>query len=242
MLTSGAALGDGSPALVGPERGSGARRLRPSSARVEDPRGGDELNARDFGAVGDGLADDSAALQRAIDAAQMQNRRLVLPGGEYLVNTSLSVAPTAGPGAGAALNLVGEGRGKSLIVAGRPMNAVFNFSACCGAVPKHSSNEHTMANLGIDAHGLANYSVLAPAITRSQFLSLHVSSALIAGLSLGYGWCNRIELCEFHSNGMGVHIYNAGNNVDIIDSIFEANVGPGMYLLRIIYIYICTAE
>ena len=103
--------------------------------------GGDELNAKDFGAIGDGVADDSRPLQKAIDAAQKQGRRLVLPGGQYLINTTLSVAPTAGPGAAAALNLIGQGHSQSVILAGRAMNAVLNFSACCGAVPKHSSNE-----------------------------------------------------------------------------------------------------
>ena len=41
------------------------------------------LNAKDFGAVGDGAADDWAALQRAINSSQLQGRALLLPAGTY---------------------------------------------------------------------------------------------------------------------------------------------------------------
>lgn len=44
------------------------------------------VNVKDFGAVGDGIADDTAALQLALD----QDRRVVLPAGSYLVSGSLT--------------------------------------------------------------------------------------------------------------------------------------------------------
>eukprot|EP01045_Picozoa_sp_COSAG04_P043980 COSAG04_NODE_14690_length_559_cov_0.621739_1_plen_107_part_10 len=54
------------------------------------------LNAKDFGAVGDGVADDAAALTAAIDAATAQGRTLLLPAGPYRVNSTVSVPPTGG--------------------------------------------------------------------------------------------------------------------------------------------------
>ena len=54
------------------------------------------LNAKDFGAVGDGVADDAAALTAAIDAATAQGRTLLLPAGTYRVNSTVSVPPTGG--------------------------------------------------------------------------------------------------------------------------------------------------
>ena len=47
------------------------------------------LNARDFGAVGDGVSDDAPALQRAITAAQHSRKILAIPAGVYLVNYTL---------------------------------------------------------------------------------------------------------------------------------------------------------
>eukprot|EP01045_Picozoa_sp_COSAG04_P011548 COSAG04_NODE_745_length_10645_cov_3.473639_7_plen_740_part_00 len=49
------------------------------------------LNAKDFGAVGDGQADDTAALQRAVDAAQTQGKALYVPGGSYALSRPLLV-------------------------------------------------------------------------------------------------------------------------------------------------------
>jgi hypothetical protein len=66
------------------------------------------LNARDFGATGDGKTDDTAAIQRAIDAAAAKGGTVFLPPGQYLVERQLRVktfvtlegvwrAPKSGP-------------------------------------------------------------------------------------------------------------------------------------------------
>ena len=71
-----------------------------SGLQAHDPKpalwGG--LSAKDFGAVGDGQADDGPALQRAISAALEQGRTLLLPAGHYLVNATLSIASSARQG------------------------------------------------------------------------------------------------------------------------------------------------
>ena len=78
------------------------------------------LDARSFGAVGDGLADDGPALQLAINESQRLGRALLLPAGRYLVNRTLVVQSDARghPGTNP-LRLVGEGQYLSTIVAGR---------------------------------------------------------------------------------------------------------------------------
>jgi len=49
------------------------------------------LNVRDFGAKGDGVADDTAAIQRALDAGQGNASAIHLPAGKYRITATLLV-------------------------------------------------------------------------------------------------------------------------------------------------------
>jgi hypothetical protein len=51
-------------------------------------RAADVVNAKDFGAVGDGVADDTAAIQAAIDHAAINGLTVVVPAGTYIVSGS----------------------------------------------------------------------------------------------------------------------------------------------------------
>lgn len=80
-----------------------------SSAAMTPPSG--PLNVRDFGAVGDGLADDTVAIQQAIDTAKAGSNRVVwLPPGSYRVTRRLNceIAKWADGG----LRIIGSGYGQ----------------------------------------------------------------------------------------------------------------------------------
>lgn len=81
---------------------SGCNEPRSASAPPADKSAAEplELNVRDFGAVGDGKTDDSAALQAAFDAAAGSSRRypdqdgpsaLVIPSGTYRIADTLTL-------------------------------------------------------------------------------------------------------------------------------------------------------
>lgn len=53
-----------------------------------------EINARQFGAIGDQAADDTAALQSAIDYCQAMGKNLFIPEGRYKLSASLKVGYT----------------------------------------------------------------------------------------------------------------------------------------------------
>jgi hypothetical protein len=64
------------------------------------------FNVMDFGAIGDGVADDTTAIQAAINAADANNRgaKVILPDGIYLTSAQLNVT-------GLGTTLEGEGSG-----------------------------------------------------------------------------------------------------------------------------------
>ena len=60
-------------------------------------------------------------------------------------------------------------------------------------------------------------------------LTCNAHALAASSLSIGYGWCNYIDACEFRDNAIGVHTYNSANNIDIVNSVFEGNDGTGVY-------------
>lgn len=76
----------------------------------------DWLNVKDFGAIGNGIANDTAAFQNAINAAMSTanpfpagnaNKTLYVPAGHYKINSTLSLASR--------INMIGDGQGSSII-------------------------------------------------------------------------------------------------------------------------------
>jgi hypothetical protein len=102
------------------------------TARTTPARIADIVNAKEFGAVGDGVADDRAALQAAIDAAfgpassphgglgpgYPLNRELFIPNGTYNISAPLILTSVRGP------KIRGAGR-----MATRIVNTVTDTSA-----------------------------------------------------------------------------------------------------------------
>jgi hypothetical protein len=187
----------------GRHRGAGPSRVAATAAAaaaapLPAPWG---IDARDYGAVGDGVTDDARALEQAIAAAAASGQTLLLPAGRYLVNSTVNV-PCNSLGTPAMdatctphpLRLVGAGIYLTSICAGRPMHAVLNFTALSGptegaAAPIPYENLY-VGDIAIDAGGLANYSIFAPGIARSRFARVDISGALVTGLLIGYGWCD----------------------------------------------------
>jgi hypothetical protein len=51
-----------------------------------------EVNVKDYGAVGDGVADDTAAVQGAINIAQANGGSVFLPKGTYKITSTLTIS------------------------------------------------------------------------------------------------------------------------------------------------------
>ena len=60
-----------------------------SASRTLKDRFADTVNVKDFGAVGDGVTDDTAAIQAAIDANQ--NKAIYFPAGQYKLTSQIKI-------------------------------------------------------------------------------------------------------------------------------------------------------
>jgi hypothetical protein len=191
------------------------------------------LNVKeDFGAKGDGITDDTAALQTALDTSQSKSRALLFPAGVYRITRTLRVQCTknaSGHTVRGPVNLVGEGSEVALISAEVAMEAVLEFDSSA-APPKYlTTNGHHVRGLGFKANTVANHSVRAEAITRSHFDDLYVFGARRSGMYLGFGWENVVSNIHFHANGgAALHLESSVNAVQVLRNNFETGEGIGI--------------
>lgn len=90
---------------------------------IPPPR--ESINVKDFGAVGNGVADDTAAIQAAISSLTIGGS-VYFPAGDYFTNSVITIAVES-------VVLVGAGRSATRIIANHISGEVFRFTrSYCG--------------------------------------------------------------------------------------------------------------
>lgn len=117
------------------------------------------FNVKDFGAVGDGVTDDTAAIQDAIDAAELVSGCVFVPAGEYAIPTTQLVVP-------AGVSIVGVGSGKGGTFGSRFLwggtTFLFKLGATAGSlsysmgIEKIGINISVNSGCGITVYGAAH--------------------------------------------------------------------------------------
>ena len=79
------AVTDQSSGIYFTQSGTGA------TVRTVDSKLKDVVSVKDFGAVGNGVADDTAAFQAALDAGAQNKQRVFIPSGNYLITNTLNL-------------------------------------------------------------------------------------------------------------------------------------------------------
>ena len=93
---------------------------------------GAEINVLDYGAIGDGVADDTAAIQAALNASKTS--KVVFPVGKYKVTDTLVVTYDTGSGAvnWGSVNLEGRGFGSNIQWQGANNKPVIQYVGLAG--------------------------------------------------------------------------------------------------------------
>ncbi|TFB85846.1 hypothetical protein E3O44_12655 [Cryobacterium algoricola] len=145
-----------------------------------------QVNVKDFGAYGDGITDDTAAIQAAINSLTMGGC-VTIPAGTYIVDPAVSI------------NLVSdttiEGSGRATILKIKANSNVLN-----NLVKAESVSRVTIRNLVIDGNN-ANQNA-------SDSIAVHY------GVYLAHSNDSRVEnVYVHHTTGVGIHIYDSTGTV-----------------------------
>ena len=196
-----------------------------ATARTVDAKLKDTVSVKDFGAVGDGVADDTAAIQAAINT----NKEVFVPNGTYKITSSLTMT----------LNQQIRGESQTL--------AILKTTAAVNAITVADSGYCKISNLYIDGNGIGLVGIkVGLGVTFSAWHTIsfcHVRNFTSHGIHLngasyvvvdnctirtnggngiynnlgspsGYGNANTISNCLIMDCGTyGIHLYRASNNI-----------------------------
>jgi hypothetical protein len=194
-----------------------------ASAAPLDPASQTQLDPRQFGATGDGKTDDTAALQKALDAAGSSGGAVVLPPGVYLTGELHLHQRTALIGTPAWR--YSSAGGSVLKLASPDAFCLLNLTDALGATVDGLSLDG--GYLGKGVHGIA---------TRRDKWGEHedgfriertqVGSFTGDGAHLECAWCFSVRHCEFYANhGDGLML--RGWDGFLIDNWFSGNARAG---------------
>lgn len=171
------------------------------------------------GAVGDGVADDTDAIQEAI---RVSSKRLVgsatgdasvyFPAGIYKVTRALEIPKFDRPDLpdlpigddAPGLRLYGAGRQSTTILANTdetpPFTSVFNIGEGVYQTTRGSIESMSIAARGTSANTV-NYGIYGRRVNHWSFVRIQCQGFKEAGIATGYGWCNNFIDSEFSYNG-----------------------------------------
>jgi hypothetical protein len=163
---------------------------------------GSWLNVVDFGAVGDGVADDTAAIQAAINAAlAASGTTVVFPRGVYLV-TGLTVPWGS---SGISINFKGSGKNNTEIrKTGASSAAVFDLTATLGDGSYSVFEDmHVVGSLSCDGFSTTN-------IARSIWRNVKVTNCDVAVENKG-SLINSFYDCDLLTSAVGYRARKSSN-------------------------------
>jgi Pectate lyase superfamily protein len=166
-----------------------------------------------FGAKGDGVADDTAAIQAALNSVAQSHAVLWIPKGTYLISRPLTVTSVSN------FTMLGEDPRTTTILWGGPQGGtMFTLDACNGV---------NIGRLTLDGQSMSGVSLLITWNSNGYYPTRNLihDSRIInteTGIQSGFAGETEVERVHFDHNtqaGVSLGNYNA-LNWNIVDSLF----------------------
>ena len=177
------------------------------------------VSVKDFGAVGDGVADDTAAIQDAIDAMNTANGGAIyIPAGEYLITDYITLYSD--------VTLFGEGKASKIHLVNSSRSDAFRAT---GTQPS-PVNRITMRDFML--YGDTSFLAGVPSVVNGggvnflytddcTFENLWVSGFSDGGIAILNGSYNTIASCRVRFTAQGIS-FNA-NDIDVTGNVAVGN-------------------
>lgn len=194
----------------------------------------ERVSVKDFGAVGDGVADDTAEIQAAINTVIATGGIVYFPTGNYRITSQLlidySVAHYASNRFSKRIQLVGEGSASTGIIAGAGAYEAIKLNG-------NSTDNTTYFKMqGIRLSGAATVGSSGLMTDRAAYLSL--SDVIIEGFEIGWEAIDTEQLAvydtEIRYNSVGI-IGSTGamtspNSWSFYNTLLASNTKGGAYI------------
>ena len=190
---------------------------------------GDVLNVLDFGAIGDGITDDTAAIQAAINSGIANDKAVFIPAGTYILAGVLT--------GGANLHLFGEGVGLTILQ--KKTSSTGHILDILGTTPKYNID---INNITFDCN-LVDAGIYCEYINNAIFSNCEIKNTPFWGLVVGKNISTSstivnnnvtIQNCVFDNNTQTyehVLVFNS-ENVLVDNCYFKTaanGIGVGLY-------------
>lgn len=180
------------------------------------------VTPQDFGAVSDGITDDSAAFQQALDSLPATGGTLWVPAGSYALASTVNLAHNQriiGAGGGTRLRYSGS----AACISSQPSSLDFDERSAVERLRITGTDAGTAGLVVSDSHGFGVRSVVIDGFTSGVAVELRNAS----------GWTEGVFLEDVHSryNATGLRLFREGGGTDSFGWLrargFIANIPDG---------------
>lgn len=202
-LGSAAGPAPGASLVVTKQAGAGA------VARTIQAKLLDLFSVKDYGAKGDGVTNDTAAVQAALNYIVANGGALHFPAGIYLVSATLACGKIT---SGKQVRIYGDGGALTQIKATAAVTGAVLKISDLSLMPGYSGSVW-ISDLGIVGAGIATtgFGFKATDMVHSHLERIFVTGCGV-GIDLEGGICNDLSECFAYGNGIGfnVHSWSSG--------------------------------